>query len=83
MNKIKFFSLSTCIWCRKTRTHLDENGIKYEEIMVDKLAEEEKEESLKELERYNASRSFPTLVFDEGKVVIGFKPEEIRNALRK
>lgn len=81
MKKIKFFSLSTCIWCRKTRQHLDEAGIQYELVVMDKLAGEEKENAMKELEKYNSRKSFPTLVFDEERIVVGFKPDEIRAAL--
>lgn len=80
---IKFYSLSTCIWCRKTRQHLDEMGIPYDLIVVDQMEPSEKEKTMKELEQYNSRRSFPTLVFGEDNVVVGFKPEEIRAALNK
>lgn len=83
MTKIKFFSLSTCIWCRKTRIHLDENGIKYNEVAIDKLPGREREAAMQELAQYNASKSFPTLVFAEDNVVVGFKPDQIREALKK
>ena len=83
MNKIKFYSLSTCIWCRKTRAHLDENKIAYQEITVDKLAGKEREAAMQELAKHNASKSFPTLIFAEDKVVVGFKPDQIRDALKK
>jgi glutaredoxin-like protein NrdH len=81
--KIKFFSLSTCIWCRKTRTYLDENRISYEEVTMDKLTGSSREKALQELSQYNANKSFPTLVFENGKIVVGFKPEDIRDALKK
>lgn len=80
--KIKFFSLSTCIWCRKTRTYLDENGIRYEEVTVDQLTGAPREKALQDLSRHNPNKSFPTLVFENGKVVVGFKPEDIREALK-
>ena len=83
MNKLKFFSLSTCIWCRKTRAHLDENKIAYQEITLDKLTGQEREAAMQELEKYNASKSFPTLVIAENNVVVGFKPDQIREALKK
>lgn len=81
--KIKFFSLSTCIWCRKTRTYLDENNISYEEVTIDKLTGSDREQALRELSQHNANKSFPTLVFENGKIVVGFKPEDIRSALKK
>ncbi|MCK5242113.1 glutaredoxin family protein [bacterium] len=83
MKKIKFYSLSTCIWCRKTRVHLKENGIKFDEIAMDKLTGDKREAAMQELGKHNPVKSFPTLVFAEGNVVVGFKPEEIRNACKK
>ncbi|MEW6515868.1 MAG: glutaredoxin family protein [candidate division FCPU426 bacterium] len=81
--RLKFYSLSTCIWCRKTRTYLDENNISYAEVTVDKLTGGEREEALRELARFNPNKSFPTLVFENGKIVIGYKPDDIRDALKK
>lgn len=79
---IKFFSLSTCIWCRKTRAYLDEHRISYEEVAVDTLTGAAREKTLRELEKVNPNKSFPTLVFENGKVVVGYKPEDIRDALK-
>jgi glutaredoxin-like protein NrdH len=83
MHKIRFYSLSTCIWCRKTRNYMNENHIQYDEITIDQLVGETKEKALSELAKYNPIRSFPTLVFLDGSTVIGFKPDEIRKALDK
>ncbi|MBN1596236.1 glutaredoxin family protein [candidate division FCPU426 bacterium] len=83
MKNIIFYSLSTCIWCRKTRGHLDADKIKYKEIAVDTLSGAEKEKALAELGKVNPNRTFPTLIFENGKVVVGYKPEEIREAMKK
>ncbi len=81
MFELKLFALSTCIWCRKTEKHLTEMGFKYEVVYVDNLSGAEREKAMQELEKFNPNRSFPTLVIDGQKVVVGFKPEEIRGAL--
>lgn len=83
MNKLRFYSLSKCVWCRRTRAHLNDFGVKYELIEVDKLAEEEKKEAFTEMQKFNPRKSFPTLVFEGNAVVVGFKPDEIRAALNK
>lgn len=83
MKKMKFFSLSTCIWCRKTRQHLDDFGVDYDLVVMDKLTGDDKSQAMAELEKYNPKRSFPTLVFDADNIVVGFKPDEIRDALNK
>ncbi len=83
MAKVKLYALSTCIWCRKTEKHLEDMGIKYDVVYVDKLEGAEKEAVMKEIAKLNPNRSFPTVIIDETKVVVGFKPEEIRSALLK
>ncbi len=83
MFELKLYALSTCIWCRKTEKHLTEMGFKYDVIYVDKLSGEPRENTMRELEKFNPNRSFPTLVIDGQKVVVGFKPEEIRGALMR
>lgn len=81
MATLKLYALSTCIWCRKTEKHLSELGYKYDVVYVDKLAGKEKDAAMKVVEKYNPNRSFPTLVIDDAKAVVGFKPDEIRKAI--
>jgi len=83
MNKIRFYSLSNCVWCRKTRQHLKDYKIKYELIEVDKLADKDKEKAFDEMQKHNPRKSFPTLIYEGDAVVVGFKPDEIRAALNR
>ena len=80
--KIKLYALSTCMWCKKTRALLDEEGVEYECIYVNQLEGDERASMLEEVEKHNESRSFPTLVAGD-VVVVGFKPDDIRDALSK
>ena len=48
---------------------------------MDLLKGEEKIRIEKEHERWNPACSFPTLVINEKKCIVGFKEEEIREAL--
>lgn len=79
--KIVLYALSTCGWCAKTRQLLKDLGVEHSYVYVDLLPREEIEEALHEVERYNPSGSFPTLVIDESKVIVGFREQEIREAL--
>jgi len=79
---VKLYALSTCMWCRKTKALLDELGVAYECIYVNELQGDAREAVLVEMEKVNGSRSFPTIIIDD-KVVIGFKPDEIKAALGK
>lgn len=83
MFDLKLYALSTCIWCRKTEKHLSELGVKYQVIYVDKLSGSERENAMREVEKFNPNRSFPTLIINGQKAVVGFKPNEITGALMK
>jgi glutaredoxin len=75
------YALSTCGWCRKTKKLLEGRGVEFRYVDVDLLDPKEKSEVMEDLERWNPRRSFPTLVFDDDRVVVGFKPDEIERQL--
>jgi len=77
----KFFALSTCIHCRHTKEFFDEHNVSYSLIYVDKAKGDERETILEEMGRYNPQLSFPTLVFSNGQVIIGFQPDAISQEL--
>lgn len=80
---IKLFALSTCPWCRKTKKLLEDLGVEYYFTDVDLLTGEERNETMKMVRKWNPAGSFPTLVIDENHCIVGFKEEEIREALEK
>jgi len=80
--KITLYALSTCGWCAKTKELLGELGVDHSYVFVDLLPPEEREEAIGEVEKFNPDGSFPTLVINEGaRVIIGFREQEIREAL--
>jgi glutaredoxin len=78
---ISLYALSTCGWCAKTKALLKELGVEHSYVYVDLLQGDELEEAIQLVERFNPSGSFPTLVINEKKVIVGFKEQEIREAL--
>jgi glutaredoxin-like protein NrdH len=79
--KVMLYALSTCGWCKKTRELLEQLGVEYDYIYVDLLKGEEQSAVIKEIQEYNPACSFPTLVIDSQKCIVGFKEEEIREVL--
>ena len=76
--KIMLFTLSTCIWCRKTKALLNELGVGYQYVDVDLLSDTDQDEANIEMSKYQ-SGSFPTIVFNDGeKVIVGYEEEEIK-----
>lgn len=79
---IMLYALSTCIHCKMTKGLLDELGIAYDYLYVDQLKREEMDVILKEMEKFNPRGSFPTIVINNQKCIIGSRLDEIREALR-
>lgn len=80
--KIMLFALSTCGWCKKTKKFLEELGVKYSYVFVDLLEEDDRNKTIEEIEKWNPRCSFPTIVINDKKCVVGFKEEEIKEALK-
>ena len=78
---VELYALSTCGWCRKTKELLDSLKVAYDYVYVDLVDGQEADRLEKEVERLNPSGSFPTLCIDKKKVIVGFKEDEIREAL--
>lgn len=81
MKKIKLYALSTCGWCKKTRTFLDDHYVKYEYEYVDLLTGAERDRVMNEVKRWNPRLSFPTVVVDDTEVVVGFNEDRLREVL--
>jgi len=81
VHKIVFFGLSTCGWCKKMKRFLDSNELQYELVYVDKLQGEEKRQATELIKRWNPRVSFPTVVIDDARAIIGYRETEIREAL--
>jgi glutaredoxin len=80
--KVMLYALSTCVWCNKTKRLLNELGVEYDYTDVDLLAGAEKEAVMEAVMKHNPACSFPTLVINDKKCIVGFKENEIREALK-
>lgn len=79
--KPKIYALSTCYHCMDTASLLDEYQIDYDYIEVDYLEGEERKTVLEEVKELNSRCSFPTAKIN-GRVIVGYQEDEIREALR-
>jgi glutaredoxin-like protein NrdH len=79
--KIILYALSTCGWCARTKDLLRELGVDFDYLYVDLLEGPEQDTVMNEVEKWNPKGSFPTLVIGDKKSIIGFREEEIREAL--
>ena len=80
-HKVVFYGLSTCIWCKKTRKFLEDEGVAFDYVYLDLLKGQEREEAKEQVGRWNPSVSFPTTVIDDDRSVTGYKPDKLREEL--
>ena len=79
--QVMLYALSTCVWCKKTKTLLDDLGVEYSYEYVDLLQGKEKEGTIETVKRWNPMCTFPTLVINN-ECVIGFDEGKIRELLK-
>ena len=79
---VMLYALSTCGWCARTKDLLKDLGVEFDFTYVDLLDGKEQDEAMDQVEKWNPSGSFPTLVIDNKKSIVGFKEQEIREAFR-
>jgi glutaredoxin-like protein NrdH len=75
---VMLYALSTCQWCHKTKELLQELGIDFDYQYVDLLEGKDQDKAMDALEKWNPKGSFPTLVIDDRRSIIGFREQEIR-----
>jgi glutaredoxin len=78
--KVVLYALSTCVWCKKTKELLASLGVDFSYVFVDLLPEKKMEEMMQQVMKFNPKGSFPTLVIDDRKCLVGFREAEIREA---
>ncbi len=78
---IKVFALSTCPWCKKAKKLLDDLGVEYYFTDVDLLTGQDREQAIAAVRKWNPAGSFPTIVFNNSRCIVGFREDEIREAV--
>lgn len=77
---VKMYTLSTCVHCKAAKKMLNDYSIKFDFTDVDLLEGQEREDMIAEVKMINERCSFPTILIGN-KVIVGFKEDEIREAL--
>jgi glutaredoxin len=77
---VKIYSLSTCSHCKSAKKLLGDCTIKYDFVDVDLLEGPERQAILEDVKKFNPRCSFPTIIIGE-KVIVGYKEDEIKEAL--
>lgn len=70
---LKLYALSTCAFCKKAMTYLQEQGYEFQYIYLDEIDLDLKREAKKELKStYENIPVFPILTIDDSDAISGF-----------
>lgn len=81
VHKVFIYTLSTCGWCKLTKQFLRDNKVEYEYLDVDTASSEDRRGAIKELRARKAPPGFPIIIIDDEKLINGYKPDVIKEAL--
>ncbi len=80
-HKVFVYALSTCAWCKKTKKFLEEKGIEYEYVDVDRCDDEDLEKIKSDIDSKGLPMSFPLVMIDDKTFITGFREDKISEAL--
>ncbi|MGD0566099.1 MAG: glutaredoxin family protein [Candidatus Goldiibacteriota bacterium] len=83
MGEVFLYTLSTCIWCKKTKALLKELGVDFTYEDVDLLEGEESEKTENEMEKYTDNPSFPLIIINGKFFHSGFDEAIMRKRFGK
>ncbi len=81
MAEIVMYGLTTCPHCKRTRKFLEEMGVDFEIVWIDKLEGDERKKTIKRVHEISGSYSVP-LVVKGSKFVLGFNKEKLMELIK-
>jgi glutaredoxin-like protein NrdH len=81
-HRVVLYALSTCGWCRRTKELLVEEGVDHEYVDVDRCDGEERRQVTAKVRELNPRGNYPVLQVGD-RVVVGYDPDKIREALAR
>lgn len=79
---VMLYALSTCGWCKKTKSLLEDLNVEFYYTHVDQLQGEERATAIEAIKKWNPRCSFPSLVVNDSQCIIGYDEAKIKEALK-
>ena len=80
-HRVLMYAISTCAWCKLTKSFLKDNNIEYEYVDVDLSSREDREKIRREILKRGGSLSYPAIIVDDKILINGFRRDEIKETL--
>lgn len=81
--KTLLFDLTTCRHCARLKEFLTLHCIEYNDIVVDKYIGKARGIIVEKLKTYNPRASFPTAVFPDGTVIVGYRETQLLEVIER
>ncbi|MHA1378283.1 MAG: glutaredoxin family protein [Candidatus Helarchaeota archaeon] len=81
-HKIKIYTISTCMWCKRLKRKLNDNEITYHYLDIDLLSREDKDELRPYLRKYRSILAFPMMFVDDEFIPNQFIGEKIQELVK-
>lgn len=81
-HKVFVYALSTCAWCKKTKKFLQDKGVEYEYVDVDRCNKEDLEKVKADITAKGLPLSLPLVIVDDKIFITGFREDKINEALK-
>ena len=78
--EIRLITLSTCYFCNLLKKRLDEKGFTYTFTDIDLLPDDQQQEQMDEIRKFNPEETFPIVIIGN-KAIVGFQEERIKKEL--
>lgn len=72
------YTLHTCRHCARLKEYLEKRNVFVQEVYLDDFADPARKSLLAALRSYNPRGSFPTLVLPDGRSVVGFQEQAVK-----
>ena len=80
MKKVKLYTLSTCLWCKRTKKFFEDRKVPFEAVDYDKVSEAEQDKIMAEMREHGGGGSFPYVCIGT-EVIQGYEPDEFEKQL--
>ncbi len=80
-HEVIVYGLSTCAWCKRTKQFPKDSRVKYEYVDIDLVNPEDRKKIDRELRKWKC-QAYPAVLIDNKKLIVGFKVDELKEALQ-
>ncbi|MBC7130352.1 glutaredoxin family protein [Candidatus Bathyarchaeota archaeon] len=80
-HKVLMYAISTCVWCKLTKSFLKEQNVEYEYVDVDLIGPEEREKVKRHILEMGGRLSYPAIIIDDELIINGFRKDKLTEVL--